>query len=250
MAPVIRETRARSVLSRCGIEGVDYTVNPYTGCAHSCRYCYATFMKKYTGHQEPWGGFVDVKTNAAELLRVQLKRARRGTVIMSSVTDPYQPAEGHYRITRGCLEVLAEHQFSLEILTKSPLVLRDMDLLSRFSDLDVGLTVSTDDERMRRLFEPGAPPIKERIRALAQLRAAGIHTYAFIGPLLPSDPERLAAMIKPHVERVLIDKMNYEGKTRGIYAREGLDRWLDASFVASRLERLKATLGDKHVLLC
>ena len=107
MKPEVNEINARTILSKSGIPGMDYCINPYVGCAHACKYCYATFMKRFTGHIEPWGSFVDVKINAAELLRRQLKRSKRGRVMLSSVTDPYQPVEEKYRLTRKCLEVLA-----------------------------------------------------------------------------------------------------------------------------------------------
>ena len=100
MTPRIREVQAKSILSKSGIPGVMYCVNPYVGCAHACIYCYATFIMRFTGHTEKWGSFVDVKTNASELLNKQLKRAQRGTVMLSSVTDPYQPAETKYKLTR------------------------------------------------------------------------------------------------------------------------------------------------------
>jgi DNA repair photolyase len=115
----IKETLAKTLLTKTGIEGYDYCINPYVGCEHGCRYCYASFMKCFTGHLEPWSEFVDVKVNAPEVLRRQLRRARKGSILIGTVTDPYQPAEKHYRITRGCLEALLERQFSVNILTRS-----------------------------------------------------------------------------------------------------------------------------------
>ena len=150
-----REVQARSILSRSAIGGIDYCVNPYVGCSHGCAYCYASFMKRFTGHREPWGSFVDVKTNAPALLVRQLRKARRGTIMLSSVTDPYQPLEATYRVTRGCLQVLAGSDFPVHILTKPPLVLRDVDLLKTFRDVQVGITVTTGSEAVRRVFEPG-----------------------------------------------------------------------------------------------
>ena len=192
MTPIIKEVRAKSILSRSGIEGISYTVNPYTGCSHGCLYCYATFMKKYTGHTEPWGEFVDAKINAPLLLAKQLPRAARGNVIVSSVTDPYQHTEAKYALTRGCLVALLKHDFPVKILTKSPLVVRDMDVIGQFSAIEVGLTVTTDDDRIRQIFEPKAPSIEERLRALRTIHERGIRTYAFIGPVLPMSPATLA----------------------------------------------------------
>lgn len=237
----VTERLARSILSKTGIPGARYCLNPYVGCAHACRYCYAEFMKKYTGHTEPWGAFVDPKVNAPDVLARELRRAAPGPVMVSSVTDPYQPLEDRYRLTRRCLELLLAHRFPVRILTKSPLVTRDCDILKKFDDLEAGVTITTDDERMREIFEPGAPPIARRLAALATLHEAGIRTYVFIGPLLPlRSPERLAALIRPHADEVLVDKMNYPAKTRAIFRKLGEERWLDETFtdaVASFLRR-------------
>jgi len=130
-----RQIEAKSILSKSGIGGISYCVNPYVGCSHGCVYCYASFMKRFTGHREPWGSFVDVKVNAPQLLEKQTRKTRDGVIILSSVTDPYQPAEARCRVTRGCLEALAGKPFRVEVLTKSPLVLRDIDLLKTFKNL-------------------------------------------------------------------------------------------------------------------
>ncbi|GAB4390587.1 MAG: radical SAM protein [Thermodesulfovibrionales bacterium] len=245
MGLLISRRAARTALSRTGIPGEDYCLNPYVGCAHACRYCYATFMKRYTGHPEAWGAFVDIKENFAEVLGRELGKAKRGRVMVSSVTDPYQPVEARERLTRRCLEALLEHGFPVDVLTKSPLVVRDMDLLGRFEDAEVGITITTDDDRVRKAFEPHAPPIGARLRALARLREGGIRTYVFIGPLLPMDPERLARLILPHAGSVLMDRMNYPSKTEGVYRRLGLTQWLDGPALKDAAARLKAALGDK-----
>ncbi len=206
---VRREILAKTVLTRTRIPGQDYCVNPYVGCAHGCRYCYASFMKRFTGHAEPWGDFVDVKVNAPEVLRRQLRRARRGTVLVGTVTDPYQPAEKRHRVTRGCLEALLERQFPVSVLTRSPLCVRDVDLFRRFDEISVGLSITTDREDVRRLFEPHAPPIEARVDALRALHGAGVPTYVFVGPLLPLDPARLASIIAGAADEVLVDRLNY-----------------------------------------
>ncbi len=247
---ITRQIEAKSILSKSGIDGITYCVNPYVGCSHGCVYCYASFMKRFTGHREPWGSFVDVKVNAPRLLERQTRRAGAGTIILSSVTDPYQPAEARYRVTRGCLEVLAARRFPVDVLTKSPLVLRDLDLLRTFDNLSVGVTVTTDNDAMRKVFEPGAPPVKARIEALKKLHENGISTYAFIGPVLPMDPEILADKVRPHVERVLIDGMNYPSKTKALYRRLMLDEWLDGAFVDGVIGRLKHAFGSLDVECC
>jgi len=248
--PLIREKTVKSVLSKSGIPGVDYCLNPYVGCAHGCKYCYATFMKRFTGHTEPWGTFVDVKVNSPEVLRRQLKRARRGYVMLSSVTDPYQPLERRYRLTRRCLEVLLEHEFPAGILTKSPLVLRDLDLIGHFQDMEVGVTITTDDEAIKKIFEPETPLIEARIRALKELHGRGIGTYAFIGPLLPQNPEALAEKIKPYADSILIDRMNYLNKTVGLYRRHHLTEWLEEDFIDEVIDRLRKAFSGKEVNIC
>ncbi len=243
MSLIIREIKVKSILTHSGIPGVDYCINPYVGCYHGCRYCYATFMKRFTGHTEAWGSFVDVKINAPEVLQKELMRKEKGRVIISSVTDAYQPVEGKYKITRQCLEVLSEHQYEVEILTKSPLVLRDIDILKRIRDIDVGITITTDDDRIRKAFEPNAPSIKARVNALKRLHEDGIKTYVFIGPVLPMNPVALVEKIAPYADSVLIDRMNYTSKTVSIYRSMNLTRWLDRGFTENIIQTLKNGLA-------
>jgi DNA repair photolyase len=222
----VREIFAKTVLTRTAISGFDYCLNPYVGCGHGCRYCYASFMKRFTGHKEPWGEFIDVKVNAPSLLKNQLKKAKPGIVAISTVTDPYQPIEKTYKITRGCLEALLDKQFPVNLLTRSPLCLRDIDLFKRFKKIEVGLTVTTHDEAMKKLFEPCSPSIPSRIRALETLRQERVRTYAFIGPLLPLKPAPLVKMLEGLVDEVLIDRVNYPNKVKGLYRKNGLDAYL------------------------
>ena len=206
VAMIVREITARSVLSRSKV--YKYTINPYTGCQHACTYCYARFMKRFTAHKEPWGQFVDVKINAPDLLRKEVKRKPAGRVWISGVCDPYQPVERKYKLTRKCLEILIQHNWPITIQTRSTLVLRDLELLRRSPDVEVGITVTTADDKIRRLFEPHASPIKERIGALGELYLAGIRTFAMIAPMLPG-AEALVNILDGKVDYVLIDRMNY-----------------------------------------
>ena len=196
------------------------------------------------------GGLCGYKKNAPEILRRQIRKAPKGNIMISSVTDPYQPMEGQYELTRQCLEILAPHPFSLSILTKSPLVLRDMDLLKKFEDHEVGLTITTDDEEIRKIFEPNAPPVEARIQALKRLHENGIHTYAFIGPLLPMNPEALAEKIKPYVHHVWIDRMNYVSRTLKIYKSMRLAQWLEDDFTDPIIYRLQQGFTGKDIRLC
>jgi len=238
----LTKVHSRSILTRTNIKGIDYCLNPYVGCAHACRYCYATFMKKFSGHDDAWGTFVDVKANAAALLKRALVRGRSGHVIISSVTDPYQPAEAAHKITRACIELLVMSDLKISVLSKSGLISRDIDLFTRAGDLEAGLTITTDREPMRALFEPGASPVLERIKALKTLHDAGVNTYVFIGPILPMDPEKLAGMIAPHAGRVLIDRMNYPWKVRKIYEAHGLSHALGEDYAEETEARLAGRL--------
>jgi len=136
------------------------------------------------------------------------------------------------------------------ILTKSPLVLRDLDLIRQFDDIEVGMTITTDDDRIKKIFEPATPPLAARIQALKEIHDQGIRTYAFIGPLLPQNPEVLAAKISPHVDSVLVDRMNYLNKTIGLYRRYHLTEWLESDFIDEILRRLKAGFSGKEVNIC
>ena len=232
---IVREIAAKSILSRSQV--FDYALNPYVGCSHGCRYCYAAFMRRFTGHREPWGRFVDVKVNAPELLAREIGRKQRGRVWVSGVCDPYQAAEKKYRLTRRCLEVLLQHRWPVTVQTKSSLVLRDIDVLKRFDDIEVGFSVTTADEKIRKLFEPGASSITERIRALDALHAAGIRTYAMIAPILPG-AEGLIEELPGKVDHILIDRLNYSYASR-VYRQNRLE-WARAdSFFTQKAEALR-----------
>ena len=219
MTLIVKEVLAKTILSPSRI--YPWVINPYTGCQHGCSYCYARFMKRVTGHREPWGGFVDVKINAPDLLRVEIQKKKRGRVWVSGVCDPYQPLEAQYRLTRQCLEILVRHEWPVIIQTRSPLVLRDMDIIRDARDVEVGLSVTTADDSIRKLFEPDAPPIPDRIQALEELHNAGIRTYAMIAPVLPG-AEGLAGLLKGKIDYVLIDRMNYHYADR-VYRKYGLE---------------------------
>jgi DNA repair photolyase len=242
----VKETQAKSILNKSQI--FDYCINPYTGCQVNCRYCYARlFMKRYSGHKEPWGEFVDVKINAPEVLRKELQRARRGTVWISSVCDPYQPLEAKYGLTRRCLKELLEKQFPVNIQTKSKLVLRDLDLLKNFKEIEVGFTITTNDEKIASFFEPGASSIPERLKALEKLRASGIRTFAFIGPLLPGDPEKLVADLAGLVNRVFIDRMNYLNQIKAFYRQLKMEWATEDEFFQEYKARLTTALKKRRV---
>ncbi len=174
----------KSILNKSRL--ADYCLNCYTGCEHGCRYCYANFMRRYTEHREKWGEFVDVKVNAVEALTEEVKKKKRGKVFLSSVCDGWQPVEEKYKLTRKCVKILLDNGFSLTILTKSTLVERDFDLLkANPKNVELGLTLTTLDERLQSLIEPRASSPGRRLTTLKRAADSGIRVYAFLGPLLP-----------------------------------------------------------------
>ena len=238
----IREIHSKSILSPSKI--YDYVVNPYVGCQHGCTYCYARFMKRFTGHREPWGEFVDVKVNAPDLLPGEIARKRIGSVWMSGVCDPYQPLEKKYRLSRQCLDILDAHHWPAYIQTRSPLVLRDIDLFRRAEQMEVGLSITTADDAVRKAFEPHAPPIGERVKVLASLKGNGIRTYAMIAPILPG-AEDLVGILAGKVDYIIVDRMNYAHANK-IYLKHGWrDKNTDEDFdtVGRRISEDCARLG-------
>jgi len=179
---VVRETRCKTILNRSSLG--DYSLNCYTGCAHGCVYCYARYMQRFHPHPEPWGEFVDVKINAVDALERQLRRARPGSVFVSSACDGWQPIETERRLTRRCCELLLDCGFQVNVLTKSTGVLRDLDVF-RDRTARIGVTVTTLDERLRELWEPRASSVEERFLVLQEARRAGLQTAIMFGPLLP-----------------------------------------------------------------
>jgi len=242
----VREIMAKSVLNRSKI--FDYCLNPYTGCEINCRYCYARlFMRRYSGHTEAWGEFVDPKINAPDVLKKQLDKAKKGTVWISSVCDPYQPLETGYELTRRCLKELVKKQYPVNIQTKSNLILRDLDLFQEFEEIEVGFTITTDDEQVAKLFEPRATPVKERLSALERIHSLGIQTFAFVGPLLPGNPEKLIEDLDGKVDKVLIDRMNYVSSIKGFYRQVGLQEEATDRFFYEYKERLLSEIKKRKM---
>jgi DNA repair photolyase len=240
---ICKETYVLSILSRSQV--FDYVVNPYVGCQHGCTYCYARFMKRFTGHKEPWGEFVDVKANAPDLLKREIVKRLPRRVWISGVCDPYQPLEREYELTKECLEILIQHDWPITVQTKSPLVLRDIDLFMKSDKIEVGLSVTSADDEIRTLFEPGAPSIKKRIEALEELHLAGIRTYAMIAPMLPG-AEELAGRLSGKVDYVLIDRMNYPYGA-WVYRKYGLEYAMSYDFFFSKGKELATAFAEQGI---
>ena len=165
--------------------GFDWTCNPYLGCTFGCTYCYAMFLPQNRRPKADWGKWFQAKANAVELARKQARKLAGQAVYLSSVTDPYLPAERSLALTRGILEALLPHQPRLLVQTRGPLVVRDLDLLRQFRAVRVNMSIPTDSENVRRVFEPKAPPLEQRWQALEQVRAANVPVGVCVTPLLP-----------------------------------------------------------------
>lgn len=213
----VTEISCKSALSKSGL-GYDYALNPYRGCEHGCTYCYAPAVLRET---RPWGQFVDIKRNIPSILAKELRRRMKGHVGIGTVTDAFQPVEQRYEVTRRCLKQLLRFDFPISIQTKSSLILRDLDLLQQFSQVDVGVTITTLDENFRKVFEPRAASVPERLVTLEQLSAHGIATWIFLGPILPSITDQdlkglIKAAMKANVQEIIIDKLRLKA---GIWKR-------------------------------
>jgi DNA repair photolyase len=198
-------------------------------------------MKRFTGHREPWGQFVDVKVNAPDLLKQEITKKKPGRVWVSGVCDPYQPLEAKYKLTRQCLEILAQNNWPVTVQTRSSLVLRDIDILKEGRYFEVGLSITTADDSIRTLFEPEAPTIMDRVRALDELHRAGIRTYVMIAPTLPG-AEGLAEILAGKVDFVIVDRMNYS-YADWVYRKYGLDDKMRDEFFERLGHELSSTFS-------
>lgn len=239
---IVKEIYAKSILSKSKV--LDYVVNPYIGCEHGCTYCYARYVKRFTGHTEPWGEFVDVKINAPTLLQRETRHKKVGKVWVSGLCDPYQPLEGRYNLTRKCLEILLKKGWPVTIQTKSTLVLRDIDLL-KSHNVEVCLTVATADEAVKRIFEPKAPSIRERLETLERLHSTGVKTCVMIAPLLPK-AEGLVKEIAGKADYVLVDKMNYH-YADWVYKRHGLEHAMTNDFFTQKKKEISGLLEREGI---
>lgn len=204
-----RIVEAKSILSKSNLPVCDYSANPYVGCSHACRYCYASFMKRFSGHDEPWGQFVDVKRWKP------LKNARKHDgkqVFVGSVCDPYLPEEAEYGRTRALLEELVGSGMEVSIQTKSDLVLRDIDLISQLPGARVGFSINTLDEGFRSDMD-AAVPLARRLAAMKELHNAGIRTTCFISPIFPgiTDAPAIIEAARDRCNLVWLENLNLRG---------------------------------------
>jgi DNA repair photolyase len=218
--------------------GFDWSCNPYLGCTFGCTYCYAMFLPQNRRPREEWGRWFQPKVNAVQLARKQAHKVAGQAVYLSSVTDPYLPAERSLRLTRGILEALLPHQPRLLVQTRGPLVVRDIDLFGRLHAVRVNVSIPTDDETVRKAFEPKAPPLEQRWQALAELKSAGIAVGICVTPMLPLvDAARFRNRLLAFDPDVLVvqdfhDSGGGFGADTGAAARRLLDehRWSEDAY--------------------
>jgi DNA repair photolyase len=220
----VREVVARSALQPTALSGMDYTLNPYRGCENGCLYCYAPSILR---EERPWGTFVDVRRNMPQVLAREIKRRQKGIVGISTVTDPYQPVEKELEVTRHCLEVLLRKNWPVSVQTKSTLVGRDINILKFFTKADVGMTITSVDDDIRRMYEPGTPPAEEQFQVLDGLREAGIYTWVYVAPMVPFVTEDSIDRIVLEARRAGVRKVMFDGlraRGRSWEAMEGFIR--------------------------
>ena len=210
----VRRVECKSALSVSRLPGLDWALNPYRGCSHSCAYCYAQDVTRFE-LGTPWGEIVEAKINIVSRLERELSKARDGVIGIGTVTDPYQPVESEYELTRGCLDLIARTSARASILTKSNLILRDLDLLTRMNGVEVGVSIGIFDESPASVLEPRAPPPRRRFDVLRALSDRGIDTYLMAAPIIPGiadSEESLRAMVNEAasagVRRIMWDKFN------------------------------------------
>ena len=256
----INKVHVKNIFTKSNLPVCDFSVNPYVGCTHACRYCYASFMKKFTNHLEDWGAFLDVK------IWDKIKNPQRyagKSIFMSSVTDPYNPQEEIFGRTRAFLEELRGVDVSLSIQTKSDLVLRDLELIKTFPNVRVGFSINTLDEDFKRDMD-NAASIARRLAAMKILHEAGIVTTCFISPIFPgiTDVKAIIAAVKDQCNLIWLENLNLRGNFKpailsyvaekypqlsslygNIYRRKNLQYWQDLSV---ELEAYAAELGLEY----
>lgn len=207
---VVKEIIVNDYITKSNLPSSDFVINPYIGCPHGCKYCYASFMKRFTGHKEDWGTFIDIKRSDK---KINLKKISKKSVFLSSVTDCYNPIEEKYKITRKILEQLINSDCYLSISTKSKLILRDIDLLKQIKNLTVSMSINTLDEEFKKDMD-NASTIKDRLNTLKELHANGIRTVLFMSPIFPyiTEWKEIIEKTKDYVDEYWFENLNLRGQ--------------------------------------
>lgn len=214
MKLAVKTIETKNIVTKSNLPVCDFSVNPYIGCEHACKYCYASFMKRFTNHPEEWGYFLDVK----DWGKIKNPEKYSGKeLFIGSVTDAYQPAEEKYKRTRALLEQLQGSGAKLSIATKSDLILRDLDLIKTFPDTEVSFSINTLDENFKDDMDCAAS-IARRINAMKEFYKAGIRTTCFISPIFPkiTDVKAIIKETKSFCNLVWLENLNLRGNYRPI----------------------------------
>ncbi|HIR93443.1 MAG TPA: radical SAM mobile pair protein B [Candidatus Egerieimonas intestinavium] len=212
--PIIKRVQVRSILSKSNLPVCEYSVNPYVGCTHGCKYCYASFMKRFTGHAEDWGSFLDVK------IWPEIKNPEKYAgkeLFIGSVTDPYLPQEAVYERTKALLLQLKGSGARLSIATKSDLILRDLELIRSFPEARVSWSINTLEEDFQRDMD-GAVSIERRLAAMEAFHRAGVRTTCFISPIFPgiTQAEEIISRAKEHCNLIWLENLNLRGSYKPV----------------------------------
>jgi len=208
-----RLIKVKTALSKSNLPDLDYALNPYIGCQHSCIYCYSPDFTRYSDVAENWGSKVLIKENIVEVLKREVRSLSKGIVGVSTITDPYQPIEAKMKLTRECIKVLSNSGFKVSIQTKSTLILRDSDIINP-KNFDVGVTITTMRSEVAREIEPNAPPPRERLKILEYFSRRGVETWLFLGPIIPKindDEEQLREVVEDASKiktEIVYDRLN------------------------------------------
>jgi len=207
----IRQVECKTALSKSSLPGLYYSLNPYRGCQHNCAYCYVPNVLRIDRNK--WGCFVDAKMNIPSVLAKELRNKKPGTIGISTVTDPYQPIESKFKLTRYCLKQLVKSNFPVCIQTKSKLVERDIDLISKLSKVELMFSIGTLNEDERKILEPNASSINDRLNAMKKFSDQGIKTAVFFGPVYPTIKvedlkEIIDTFTKYGAKEIMVDKFN------------------------------------------
>jgi len=261
MEVILRESS--SILNQSS-GGSFFTLNPYVGCFHNCVYCYSVYISRWRHRKnEEWGNWVEVKLNAPQVLRKEIRKYKTGDIFISTVCDAYQPIEELYQITRGCLQAIAESDFSLFLLTKSERILRDIDILEKIPKFKVCFSITTFNDEIAKIFEPRSSPPSRRLRAGLKLKERGIETGILINPILPYFTERELESMVEEVERLGFDFVGFDtlhyidsfvgGRIKEIYhkfgkeAMERLDYAKGIGYESELRDRIREIMKGKRI---
>ena len=243
---IVKEIDINDYLTKSNLPDSDYVINPYIGCSHGCKYCYASFMKRFTRHKEEWGDFLDIKKCDK---KINLEKISGKNVFLSSVTDCYNQYEEKWCITRSILEQLINCKCYLSISTKSKLILRDLDLLKQIKNLTVSVSINTLNEEFRKDMD-NASTIKERLNTLKILHDNGIYTVLFMSPIFPyiTKWKEIIEESKKYIDEFWFENLNLRGQYKtyilnyikekypeyydnyiNIYVKKKKDYWINLS---------------------